>query len=94
MEISSGDIRQEKERARTLRQSRWWQTLITKAKCYYCNVALSPKDVTMDHVVPLAQGGKSTPGNVVAACKVCNTLKRDMTALEWALHLEQARRAE
>jgi 5-methylcytosine-specific restriction endonuclease McrA len=42
----------------------------------------------MDHIVPLAQGGKSTPGNVVPSCKVCNNLKRDMTAVEWLLHLE------
>lgn len=45
----------------------------------------------MDHVVPLAQGGKSTPGNIVASCKSCNTLKRDMTAVEWLLHIESSR---
>jgi HNH endonuclease len=42
----------------------------------------------MDHVVPIAQGGLSTPGNVVPSCKSCNTLKRDMTAVEWLLYLE------
>jgi 5-methylcytosine-specific restriction endonuclease McrA len=85
-------IAREKERARALRKSRWWQTLITKASCYYCSRKLEPREVTMDHIVPLAQGGRSMEGNVVPACKSCNTLKQDLTAAEWALRLEAARR--
>ena len=45
----------------------------------------------MDHVVPIAQGGRSTPGNIVPACKPCNNQKRDLTAAAWLLYLEQAR---
>ena len=30
----------------------------------------------MDHVVPLVRGGRSTKGNVVPACKDCNTKKK------------------
>lgn len=92
MDASDAHVRREKERARELRKSRWWQTLITKAVCYYCGRTLAKAEVTMDHVVPLAQGGASTPGNVVPSCKACNTLKRDMTAVEWALHLETRKR--
>jgi 5-methylcytosine-specific restriction endonuclease McrA len=29
----------------------------------------------MDHIVPLARGGTTTPGNVVPACKDCNKKK-------------------
>ena len=29
----------------------------------------------MDHVVPLARGGKSNKGNIVTACKDCNSSK-------------------
>lgn len=82
-------VRQEKERARELRKSRWWQTLIAKASCYYCRSELAAEEVTMDHVVPMTQGGRSTPGNIVPACKDCNNLKRDMTAVEWALCLNE-----
>ena len=92
MDSVGAHIRREKERARELRKSRWWQTLITKAVCYYCGRKLEKDEVTMDHVVPLAQGGTSTPGNVVPSCKACNTLKRDMTAVEWALHVEAQKR--
>ena len=88
-------VRQEKERARELRKSRWWQTLIAKACCYYCRKALTADEVTMDHVVPLSSGGRSTPGNIVPACKDCNTRKRDMSAAEWALwSLQISERAE
>lgn len=80
--------KREKARARELRESRWWQTLISKATCYYCQAPLARDQVTMDHIVPLAQGGRSTPGNVVPCCKACNTKKRDMTAVEWLLHVE------
>lgn len=88
-EVSTSQMRREKERARALRQSRWWQTLIQHAACYYCNAVLAPRDVTMDHIVPISQGGMSTRGNIVASCKNCNTRKRDMTAVEWALYSER-----
>lgn len=85
MDVSDSHMKLEKERARALRKSRWWQSLITKATCYYCSQDLAKAEVTMDHVVPIGQGGKSTPGNIVPACKACNTRKQDMTAVEWQL---------
>jgi 5-methylcytosine-specific restriction endonuclease McrA len=30
----------------------------------------------MDHVIPLARGGRSTKGNLVPCCKACNTRKK------------------
>jgi 5-methylcytosine-specific restriction protein A len=36
----------------------------------------------MDHVVPVARGGKSAKGNVVASCKECNNRKKLMTPAE------------
>ena len=88
---SDKHLRRERDEARLLRKSRWWQTLITKATCYYCSKSLDKSEVTMDHVVPIAQGGRSTPGNIVPACKPCNNQKRDLTAAAWLLYLEQAR---
>jgi len=37
----------------------------------------------MDHLVPLSRGGRSTKGNVVPACKRCNTGKKQNLAFEW-----------
>lgn len=78
-------VRKEREAARALRKSRWWQSVVAAAVCYYCNTRVARSDATMDHIVPIAQGGRSAKGNVVLACKACNSAKRDRTAAEWAL---------
>lgn len=78
-------VRKEKEAARVLRKSRWWQSQIANGVCYYCGTHVRDANATMDHVVPIAQGGRSVRGNVVVACKACNVSKRDRTAAEWAL---------
>lgn len=37
----------------------------------------------IDHVWPVARGGKSTPGNLVPACADCNGKKRDKNPTPW-----------
>ncbi len=81
--VDPGFIRREKDRARKLRKSAWWQRKIAAGQCYYCKQEIPPAELTMDHIVPLARGGTSTKGNLVAACKSCNTKKRTMLPLEW-----------
>jgi 5-methylcytosine-specific restriction protein A len=79
----------ERQKARELRKSRWWQNQIAQnAKCYYCQKDLSKAECTMDHIVPIAQGGKSTKGNCVICCKDCNTKKKSCTPIEWQDYLE------
>ena len=46
--------------------------------CAYC---LKPAN-TMDHLHPISRGGGEERGNVVPACKSCNSSKRDLTLLE------------
>jgi 5-methylcytosine-specific restriction endonuclease McrA len=87
---SESHSRAEKEHARALRASRWWQNLIANAACYYCGTPLTQQAATMDHVVPVAQGGRSVRGNVVPACKACNTAKGGLSAAEWLLLRERA----
>ncbi len=91
---SEQHIRREREAARLLRKSRWWQNAIAKAQCYYCTQVIEKAAATMDHVVPVARGGRSTPGNVVVACKSCNTQKRDLTAADWLLYLESLKASQ
>ena len=78
-------VKKEKEKARVLRDSVWWQNLLAKGECHYCGQTFAKKDLTMDHIVPLARGGKSTKGNVVVACKPCNSDKKYYTAAELIL---------
>ena len=75
--------KKQKDKAKELRKSRWWQNLISSSPtCYYCEKILKKEEVTMDHVVPLSRGGLSSKGNIVPSCKPCNTKKRDQTASE------------
>ena len=44
--------------------------------------SVGARELTMDHVVPVARGGRSARGNVVASCKECNNRKKLMTPAE------------
>ena len=87
-EVSEEVIRREKAKARELRKTSWWQRKISSGLCYFCSKQFSAKELTMDHLTPLARGGQSTKGNIVPACKECNTKKRTMLPLEWAEYME------
>jgi 5-methylcytosine-specific restriction endonuclease McrA len=85
-------IAREKRKARELRQSQWWRNRLAKGRCAYCQETFAPEELTMDHIVPLARGGRSTRGNVVPCCKACNTRKKYWTPAE--LLLQQLRAEE
>ena len=91
MEDEAKHIKVEKAAAQELRKSRWWQNLIQSTNCYYCQTPLTAKTVTMDHIVPVSRGGRSTKGNVVPCCKECNNQKKHLTAVEWEMYLTQKR---
>jgi 5-methylcytosine-specific restriction endonuclease McrA len=40
--------------------------------CQYCDEVFDQKDLTIDHVLPRAAGGKTNFENTVSACKPCN----------------------
>jgi len=44
-------------------------------RCQYCGHARPANDLTFDHVVPRARGGRTTWHNVVTACQTCNLRK-------------------
>lgn len=48
-------------------------------RCQYCGEHKHAKDLTLDHILPRAQGGESTPHNLVAACVKCNQRKGNRT---------------
>ncbi|HSO67902.1 MAG TPA: HNH endonuclease signature motif containing protein [Desulfatirhabdiaceae bacterium] len=76
------DINRERRKARELRASQWWKRQCDKGKCGYCGAETLPGELTMDHIVPIARGGKSTKGNVIPACKACNTAKKNFLPIE------------
>ena len=78
--------KKEREKARKLRQSHWWKQKLSQGVCHYCEQNFAKEELTMDHKVPIARGGKSTKGNVVVACKDCNTQKKHLTPAEQILN--------
>lgn len=78
-------IAREREKARELRRSSWWKNELAKGICHYCGGHFPPEELTMDHIVPVVRGGRSTRGNVVACCKECNNAKRYLTPAELIL---------
>lgn len=44
-------------------------------KCQYCGDKLEKRDCTLDHVLPISHGGKTTFENTVTACSPCNAGK-------------------
>lgn len=47
--------------------------------CVYCG---TERDITKDHVLPKSRGGQRK-GNLVWACRNCNSAKGDRTPQEW-----------
>ena len=81
-EADAEHVRREREKARALRETAWWRRRIQRGICAYCGAGFPARDLTMDHVVPIARGGRSVKGNVVASCKPCNTAKKLLTPAE------------
>ena len=54
-------------------------------RCQYCGAVAE----SIDHVVPRAKGGAHTWENVVAACRPCNTAKRDRLLSETSMVLRR-----
>ncbi len=87
-DLDASDLAAEKRKARELRASQWWKRRCAKGQCHWCGQNVPAKELTMDHIVPISRGGKSAKNNVVAACKTCNTKKKQLLPMEWAHYLQ------
>lgn len=81
-------IKKEKAKGRELRQTQWWKQKIAKGICHFCGEKFKPIELTMEHLVPIGRGGRSTKGNCVTACKGCNSKKGSKTTVELLLDAE------
>src|SRR3979411_845340 len=55
--------------------------------CQYCGEAFSTSELTFDHVVPVAQGGRKDWENIVSSCVTCNRKKGGRPPAEAGMHL-------
>src|SRR4030042_4601661 len=83
------DIKKERAKAQQLRRSQWWKRKRSEGICYFCKRKVLPKELTIDHIVPVIRGGKSTKGNIVPACKDCNNKKKFLLPIEWEEYMER-----
>jgi 5-methylcytosine-specific restriction endonuclease McrA len=57
------------------------------SKCQYCGRKYSTTELSLDHVLPKSQGGKSTWDNIVCCCVKCNVKKGGRTPEQAHMHL-------
>jgi 5-methylcytosine-specific restriction endonuclease McrA len=44
-------------------------------RCVYCGAVFASDELTVDHLQPRVQRGDHSGGNLVTACRACNTRK-------------------
>src|SRR6476659_3219290 len=57
--------------------------------CQYCSEKLPTAELTFDHVVPVAQGGRKDWENIVTCCITCNRKKGGRTPAEAGMRLQR-----
>ena len=87
--LEEGDLKRERNKARELRESQWWKRRLAKGACHYCGRMFPARELTMDHIVPVSRGGRTTKGNVAPCCKECNNAKKQLLPMEWEGHLKR-----
>jgi 5-methylcytosine-specific restriction endonuclease McrA len=91
-DVTEEEIKRERAKAQQLRKSQWWKRKCAEGVCYFCKRKAAPKDLTIDHIVPIIRGGKSTKRNIVPACKDCNNKKKYLLPIEWEEYMESLNR--
>ena len=61
-------------------------------RCVYCGGVFEPDELSVDHVQPKMRGGDGSGGNVVTACRGCNTAKGGQRLAHYLAATPEARR--
>ncbi len=56
-------------------------------RCQYCGHRMPTSELSLDHVLPRSQGGKSSWENIVCCCVKCNVKKGGRTPTQAHMHL-------
>ena len=78
-------IKRERAKARELRETPYFKELFARGICRYCGKKFPKEELTLDHIVPISWGGRSTRGNMVVCCRGCNQAKKYLTPAELIL---------
>ena len=91
-EAAPEEIVRQRRKARELRQSGWWKRKRSSGVCHFCGRKFPPRELTMEHIVPLMRGGLSVRQNIVPACRKCNEEKKNLLPVEWEAYLRRLNR--
>jgi hypothetical protein len=61
-------------------------------RCVYCGLVQEPDALSVDHVQPRMRGGDGSGGNLVTACRGCNTKKGGRSLATFLAAEPEARR--
>ena len=61
-------------------------------RCVYCGAVFDPDELSVDHIQPKMRGGDGSWGNVVTACRGCNTAKAGQRLSQYLAETPTARR--
>lgn len=75
-------LKEMQRRKRKPRFSRYNLYLRDMFTCQYCTTQFTQKELTLDHVLPLSKGGKTSWENIVASCGPCNSRKGNSTSMK------------
>lgn len=65
----------------TLTTPQWYDACSAfQNKCAYCG---SSRNLTMDHVVPISNGGLTEACNILPVCSSCNSSKQNREFIKW-----------
>ncbi|WP_331736844.1 HNH endonuclease (plasmid) [Streptomyces canus] len=77
---------QKKARRRSLAPiPAWWQVARFEDFGRRCAYGCGRSASSVDHIWPVARGGRSVPGNLVPACTSCNSSKKDTDPHPWVI---------
>lgn len=60
-------------------------------RCVYCGdtAEASGSHLHLDHLTPQSHGGADEVGNLVLACRRCNSARQNMTLAQWAAYARE-----
>ena len=61
-------------------------------RCVYCGGQFPADELSLDHVQPRVRGGDRSEGNLVTACRACNTRKGQQRLSEFLYAEAESRR--
>ena len=68
---------------------KFYRLCLQRNRCEYCSATLTVRTATLDHVVPLSRGGRTTWQNVITACAHCNLAKGNRLPEEAGMYPSQ-----